>query len=158
MNVIHRPGKVFHPGRLIIGIDPDLVGSGVALAKDGRLLELHSIPFPQLLESAQQWASEQALFVVEDVEHHATTYRRAGTNQRQHARIAQNVGQVKATARILVECLQHMGAEVQQVKPLAGKRQAKKNADYFSRLTGWQGRTNEDKRDAGLLALYGVKP
>ncbi len=158
MRVQRRQAHVYHPGRLVIGIDPDLIKSGVALAKDGELLELQAMAFPQLLESARRWIADKALFVVEDVEHHATTYRRSGTNASQHARIAQNVGQVKATARILVECLRHLGAEVQQVKPLAGKRQAKKDANYFAQLTGWQGRTNEDKRDAGMLALYGVRP
>ena len=52
-----------------------------------------------------------------------------------------------------------MGADVQLVKPLQGpaKRQAKADAEYFNRITGWAGRSNSDTRDAALLALYGVK-
>jgi hypothetical protein len=29
------------------------------------------------------------------------------------------------------------------------------DAKFFNQLTGWTGSSNEDKRDAGLLALYG---
>lgn len=153
------PAPVVIPGRLIVGIDPDLTASGVALAKDGQLISLLSEPFPRLLKRAQELVDSKALFIVENVEHDKTTYRRGKTNASQHARIAQNVGQVKGVARVLVECLLDMGADVRQVKPLTGpvKRRAKGDAQYFNQITGWRGKSNQDKRDAGLLALYGVR-
>ena len=152
------PAPKVVPGRLVVGIDPDLVKSGIALVRDGRLVELYALGFPHLLEYARQLVDGNALFVVEDVEHDSTTYHRARTNNRAHARIAQNVGQVKGVARVLVECLQHMGADVQQIKPLSGptKRRAKTDAEYFKKITGWPGRSNADTRDAALLALYGL--
>lgn len=138
----------------VIGIDPDLSKSGVALVVGGKLLELSALPFPQLLELAR---TEQSgtVFVVEDVEHDKTTYHRARTNARQHARIAQNVGQVKGVARVLVECLEHMGCKVVQMKPLTGavKSRAKSDAAFFNQITGWQKRSNADMRDAAMLAL-----
>lgn len=138
----------------VIGIDPDLRKSGVALVVGGKLLELSALPFPELLELAR---TEQSgtVFVVEDVEHDKTTYHRARTNARQHARIAQNVGQVKGVARVLVECLEHMGCTVVQMKPLTGvvKARAKADAAYFNQITGWQKRSNADMRDAAMLAL-----
>ena len=139
----------------IIGIDPDLTKSGVAVAEGGKLLELAALPFPQLLAFAAEAEQQDAVFVVEDVEHDKTTYHRASTNTRQHARIAQNVGQVKGVARVLIECLESMGREVIKIKPLSGpvKYRAKREADYFNQITGWQGRTNADMRDAGLIAL-----
>ena len=144
--------------RLVVGIDPDLVKSGVASANAGEINDLQALTFPDLLKYARQRIEEGALFVVEDVEADKTTYHRANTNGRQHARIAQNVGQVKGVARVLVECLEDMGAEVVQVKPLRGPiKKAKTDRMYFNRVTGWTGSSNEDKRDAALLALFGVR-
>lgn len=152
------PKPVVPGGRLVVGIDPDLVKCGTAEAKAGLLVDIRSRTFPELLTWAGMLVAEGALFVVEDVETDKTTYHRAKTNARQHARIAQNVGQVKGVARVLVECLEAMGADVAQVSPLKGttKRQAKTDAAFFNRLTGWSGRSNSDTRDAALLALYGV--
>lgn len=72
-------------------------------------------------------------------------------------KMAKNVGQVKGVKRVLVECLQHEGIPVRLVKPLKGhyKKKAKQDTKFFNQLTGWAGSSNEDKRDAGLLALYG---
>lgn len=156
-----KPTAKCVPDRLVVGIDPDLVKSGVALVREGEILSLQALSFPQLLKFAADvdLAVPKPLFVVEDVEIDKTTYRRAKTNARTHAAIAQKVGQVKGVARVLVECLNDMGADVLQVKPLQGpaKRQAKGDADYFNRITGWEGRSNQDTRDAALLALFGVR-
>ena len=137
-----------------IGIDPDLVKSGVALVKDGKLMELHALGFPQLLEFAQAF-KEEALFIIENVEYDKTTYKRPNTTPAMMRKIAQNVGMVKGTARHLISCLEYMGCKVVKVKPLTGmvKRKAKKDGEFFNKTFGWKGRTNEDKRDAALLAL-----
>jgi len=65
------------------------------------------------------------------------------------------VGQVKGTARQLLNYLEYMGCKVEKVRPLRGpvKAKAKRDGDYFNKLTGCQGRTNEDKRDAALLVF-----
>ena len=145
---------------LVIGIDPDLVKSGVAVVDNGELVRLYAMSFPELVEFAkcQHLSNSQNIeFIVEEVEADKTTYQRQGTNQHQMRKIAQNVGQVKGVKRVLVECLQHEGIPVRLVKPLKGhyKKKAKQDAKFFNQLTGWAGNSNEDKRDAGLLALYG---
>jgi hypothetical protein len=145
---------------LVIGIDPDLVKSGVAEVINGEIVRLHALAFPQLIDFAKlqyKTHNEQVTFIVEEVEADKTTYQRAGTNARQMNKIAQNVGQVKGVKRVLVECLQHEGIPVILVKPLKGiyKKKAKADAKFFNQLTGWTGSSNEDKRDAGLLALFG---
>lgn len=143
--------------RLVVGIDPDLVKSGVAITRAGGLVHMDALSFPELLEFVRELLPEQPVVIVEEVEADKTTYHRPGTNARQHGRIAQNVGQVKGVKRVLVECLKSMGVDVVLVKPLRGpvKNRAKKDADYFNKVTGWKGRTNEDKRDAAMLALWG---
>ena len=148
-----------NPKGIVIGIDPDLVKSGVAEVVNGEIVKLHALAFPQLIEFAKQQHknNKQIEFIVEEVEADKTTYLRAGTNVRQMNKIAQNVGQVKGVKRVLVECLQHEGIPVRLVKPLKGtyKKKAKADAKFFNQLTGWTGSSNEDKRDAGLLALFG---
>lgn len=149
--------RVVRDRRLVVGIDPDLVKSGVAITRAGGLVHLDALSFPDLLEFVRELLPEQPLIIVEEVEADKTTYHRPGTNVRQHGRIAQNVGQVKGVKRVLVECLQSMGVDVVLVKPLNGpvKKRAKGDAEYFNKVTGWTGRTNEDKRDAAMLALWG---
>lgn len=152
---IHAAKATSTATRLLVGIDPDLTKSGIALVQNSKVLDLMALSFPDLLETAKTLVSQGALFVVEDVEYDKTTYHRANTNVKKHAKIAQNVGQVKGVARVLVECLLHMGADVVQIKPLTGpiKRKAKEDAAYFNRITGWEKSSNADKRDAAMLAL-----
>lgn len=152
---IHEAKATSTASRLLVGIDPDLTKSGIALVQNSKVLDLMALSFPELLLYAKELVTQGALFVVEDVEYDKTTYHRSKTNVKQHARIAQNVGQVKGVARVLVECLVHMGGEVVQIKPLTGpiKRKAKEDAEYFNRITGWDKSSNADKRDAAMLAL-----
>ena len=127
------------------------------LAEQSKIKELHALPFPELMTFSKNLIdTHQPIFVVEEVEADKTTYHRHGTNQHQMRRIAQNVGQVKGVKRIMVEMLKSMGADVRLVKPLIGinKKKAKGDAKFFNQLTGWQFTSNEDKRDAALLALF----
>jgi hypothetical protein len=140
-----------------IGIDPDLVKSGVAVVVDGSLLTLDALSFFELIKFIDEH-KHQARFVLEDVEHDRVVYHRKGSNQAVMRSISQKVGMVKAIGRLLKEYLEGAGADYVLVKPLQGQlKKAKKDAEFFNRLTGWDGKSNEDKRDAGVLALYGEK-
>lgn len=141
----------------VIGIDPDLVKSGVAITQSGRLLELHAMEFFDLIKLIDERADD-AVFVLEDVEASKTVYERPGVKQKGMKRIAQNVGQVKAIARLLRQYMEGCGANFKMVRPLRGNaKKAKNDAKYFKKITGWTGRSNEDKRDAAMLALFGLK-
>lgn len=61
-----------------------------------------------------------------------------------------NVGGVIREANLLAEGLRRKGYSVKEVHP-----RGKVDADGFKRLTGYQGRTNEHNRDAGMLAMIG---
>lgn len=136
-----------------IGIDPDLVKSGVALVDGGKILELHALSFYELTQLIEQYPD--AHYVVENVEYDKTTYIRPGLSRAAMCKVAQNVGQVKGTHKHIYDWLTEKGCKVTRVQPLRGpvKQKAKTSADYFNRLTGWTGRSNEDKRDAALIAL-----
>ncbi|MCV6612427.1 MAG: hypothetical protein OIF55_16825 [Amphritea sp.] len=139
---------------MIIGIDPDLVKSGVAVTEGGEILTLDALRFFDLCQFIDEH-KHQAVFHLEDVECNKSVYQR-NTSQAGMRKIAQNVGQVKAIGRLLVEYLKGAGAEYKLVRPLVGPiKKAKKDAEFFNRQTGWAGKSNEDKRDAALLALYG---
>lgn len=138
-----------------IGIDPDLVKSGVAVAEDGKLRSLQALSLFELTRFIDQH-KDAAEFILENVEYDKTTYIRPGTNRQQMLKIAQNVGMAKGTCRHIDEYLRDCGATYRKVKPLTGQvKRAKGDAEFFNQLTGWTGRSNEDKRDAALLALFG---
>ncbi len=138
---------------MVIGIDPDLEKSGVATVINGKLTTLDAMPFFELTEFILEH-KHSAHFIVEDVECDKATYHRPGTSQAGMRKIAQNVGQVKAIGRLLGVYLNGCGAQFTLVRPLKGSiKKAKKDAKLFNRITGWKGTSNEDKRDAALLAL-----
>jgi len=56
------------------------------------------------------------------------------------------------TVATIAAILYQARAEAQKHRVEVAKM-TKREADYFNQITGWQGRTNADMRDAGLIAL-----
>jgi len=138
----------------VIGIDPDLVKSGVGIVENGELIDLKALPLFELVDFIK--ANQDALFVLEDVETLKPVFNKRGVKTQQaKLKVAQNVGQVKGACRFLKEALAAAGVEFVLQRPLVGyAKKAKKDAKFFNQITGWEGQSNEDKRDAALLALY----
>ena len=151
---------------LIIGIDPDLSASGVAvITPDKRIVEMQRVKFSKLVEYMQLQAIKvdgRILIKLEDPNTIAPTFPRlmptARNKQAVMNNISQKVGQVKAVATLILEVLTEAGFNVSPCRPLVGgyKTMCKKDAAYFNTLTGWTARSNEDCRDAALIALFGV--
>ncbi len=138
---------------LVVGIDPDLKKSGVAVVSDGKLQTLDALKLLDLIEFISEH-KHCAHFVIENVNHDKATYIRPGTNKNVMQNISQKVGMVKAIGAVLEEILTDLGAEFTSMKPLRGSvKKAKNDAELFNRMTGWEGKSNQDKRDAALLAL-----
>ena len=138
---------------LVIGIDPDLEKSGIAITGHQRILTLIALPFSQVVALIESYPD--AVFVVEDVEYNKPVFNRH-LPVRANLKVAQNVGMVKAVARLIINTLTEKDRRFVKVPPLRGRfKQAKKDRAYFNRLTGWEAVCNEDMRDAALLALYG---
>jgi hypothetical protein len=151
-----------------IGIDPDLDKSGVATIRNNQIVALDAMRFFDLIGFIEEHKAT-AVFHLEDVEYHKATFQRYikdPKTKKQRAlkpaemyRVSQNVGQVKAIGRLISNYLKDSGAEYHLIKPLTGMvKKAKDDADFFNRLTNWDGRSNQDKRDAALLALFGKPP
>lgn len=148
----------------IIGIDPDLTASGVALVEGNKIIRLERVAVPDLvLWVSKEWAYARGELVIrmEDPNLIKPTFPRAipkaKNKQAVMNNISQKVGQVKAVATIIMQLLEHAGHQVKPVRPLQGamKHLAKRDAKYFNQITGWAGRSNEDQRDAALIALFG---
>lgn len=143
---------------IIIGIDPDIEASGMAIIKDKVILSMHRVPFPELIEQIVNAHKQGEIIVkLEDVEANKPIFWRKGLNATVQLKVAQDVGRVKAVARLIMQSLEYHGVTVQMIKPLKGNvKKAKKDASYFNQITGWEKRSNEDGRDAALIGIYGV--
>ncbi len=150
-------------GIVTIGIDPDLTASGVSVVDGKRILQLKSLRINDLVPFVA--GLNEAVIKMEDPNRLRPTFPRklnpkltAGQRTAIMRKISQDVGKVKAAATLIHELLTGAGFKVIMVTPLKGplKRQAKDDAAYFNKVTGWTGRSNQDQRDAALIALYGV--
>ncbi|ARG17592.1 hypothetical protein B7L44_13920 [Acinetobacter nosocomialis] len=138
--------------KIIIGIDPDLEKSGVAVLGQSHF-ELKNLNFAEVVEL---FKAEQDLIkkvVIEAGWLNKKANFRSGANKSiaVNEQISRRVGENHATGKLLVQMAQHMGLAVIEVKPT----KTKVNSDDFNRITGWQGRTNQEQRDAGML-IWGM--
>ncbi|HAV5680079.1 TPA: hypothetical protein JI157_09595 [Acinetobacter baumannii] len=142
----------FKEAQIIIGIDPDLEKSGVAVLKDG-LLRLDNMRFYDLTQYFEVNKDQIKKVVIEAgwLNKKSNLHGRIGQSKRAGERIAKNVGENHATGKLLVEMAESLGLTVVLVKPT----KSKKNSEEFNRITGWQGRTNQEQRDAGML-IWGM--
>ena len=137
--------------QIIIGIDPDLEKSGVAIL--GSELQLKNMTFPETVELFRNEQDSIKKVVIEaGWENKKANFRVGGNHSRQvNEQIARRVGMNHATGILLAEIAQAMGIAVLLVKPTKSKIDAEK----FNKITGWQGRTNQEVRDAAML-IYGM--
>ncbi|MGQ1234088.1 hypothetical protein ACT43E_08155 [Acinetobacter baumannii] len=142
----------FKEAQIIIGIDPDLEKSGVAVLKDG-LLRLDNMRFYDLTQYFEVNKDQIKKVVIEAgwLNKKSNLHGRIGQSKRAGERIAKNVGENHATGKLIAEMAQSFGLPIVLVKPT----KTKLNAEQFSKITGWQGRTNQEQRDAGML-IWGM--
>lgn len=147
----------------VIGIDGDVDKSGVAfLHIPTRKLEATSLSFPDLLDYLQtaktksELSGESVIVVVEAswlISHH--WHSKKGDNQRVTARKGNSAGRNHEVGRKIVEMCEHYGLEVIEQRPLRKcwkGRDGKITHEELEYFTGLRGRTNQEMRDAVLLA------
>lgn len=146
-----------------IGIDPDIEKPGVAIIEDGKYAAVTSMTMPELFDLiASHRGNANVVFHVEDVNTDSATYYRhrpgAISKQNVQNKISQHVGMCKAAAKTICHVIEHYDCRLIMVKPKSrAHKTAKHEADYFKRITGWQGRTNQDSRDAAMLIFQFLK-
>lgn len=143
---------------IVVGIDPDLKKSGIAVVSGKKLTRLESLKFMDVLPFLNDIGGPLNVRVkLENPSSISTTFStRIGMSQRAAMSVAQDVGRVKAVCELMYEAIKDAGYEIDLIKPLKGPiKQAKDDREYFNKITGWQGQSNQDKRDAALIALWG---
>jgi hypothetical protein len=151
----------------IIAIDPDVEKSGVAYLKSGtRQLEVTNLTFPHLLEYLQyikkerdeQKEKETVIVVVEAgwlVK--SNWHLKNSDNKRIASAKGNSAGRNHETGRKIVEMCKHYGIEVIEQYPLKKTwkgKYGKITHEELSYFTGLTCKTNQDARDAALLAWH----
>ena len=139
----------FNVFRFVIGIDPG-VRTGYAvwnrIDRDFTLVETDILIAAYNDLRDRMWHTDTdtdpVAFRIEDAR------KRGGKREK-----AQGAGSVKRDSKIWEEICQYHDWPYQLVPPL--KNATKFNAQTFQNVTGWDGRTSQHARDAGML-VYGL--
>ena len=148
-------------GKIIVGIDPDIDKSGVCvLDPKGRQVQATVASFPDLVSYFEKQSKQSDIDTTVVVEaswmHNKTNWH---MNPKDSKRVAAakgySVGQNHQTGKLICEMARCFGLKVVEHVPLVkcwkGK-DGKITADELQQITGLIGRTNQESRDAALLA------
>ena len=136
----------------IIGIDPDTRESGVAtwdLDKQA-FVEIECYDFFDLLDLLVMLKPHIVLVRIEA----AWLFKKSNWHKEKGfvgEKIAKSVGANQQVGKLFSEFCEIKRIPFDMILPLG-----KKNAKEFKIITGWPGKTNSEKRDAGML-VYGIK-
>lgn len=156
---------------IIIGIDPDIEKNGVAFyERITKRLKATTLTYPHLLDYLRQEnkkALEVGLNLIVIIEAgwlNKTHWHLSPRDSRQKcAKIGNDVGRNHETGRKIAEMLDHWGITYQLIKPLPLKtgginlwkgKDGKITAEELKEMTGLTGRTNQEARDAALIAWW----
>lgn len=154
---------------IIIGIDPDADKNGVAtLFRENRQLEATTMTFPETLDylryvHSKARANGQTVRVIIEAGWLNKTHWHVGYNDSRQAAAAKGnaVGRNHETGRKIAEMCSHWQIPHELIKPLALKaggvnlwqgKDGKITAEELNEFTGLKGRTNQEARDAALIA------
>lgn len=150
--------------KLIIGIDPDVTKSGVAILRPGKGIELTTLSFFELRDFL---TSEKGNIYIVKVEagHKVTIANFHGSkNSRTAAAIGRNVGANNEVGKKIVEMCEHYGLPVKEVKPFkkvwngTKRKISHRELQLQFKIRGIPlptKRTNQEERDAALICLIG---
>ena len=142
--------------KIIIGIDPG-TKTGLALGKENskEFIDVCSVKIHKAMEIVEEICQEHGkvnvLVKVEDAR--KITLPRHLQKHQGNAQL-QGVGSVKRDCSIWEGFLSDKGIAHKMIDP---RRSSKKvNKEMFSKMTGWNGRSNEHGRDAGMLIYSSI--
>lgn len=148
--------------KIFIGIDPDTDKSGVAMFTENNLInekfQLTNLSFFDLFDFFLNCCDltkrlETKLLVVIDAGWlNKSNFHVINSNKNVNGKIGERVGANHETGKKIVEMCEYLRIEYKLNKP----KKSKVNSEYFAKLTGYKGRTNQDQRDAGML-VFGIK-
>jgi hypothetical protein len=136
--------------KIVIGIDPDCEKSGVAVCINGELVNLYNFKFFQLLNYLERFRN--AKVYIEAGWLNQSNWHAKG-NHKYAAQIGQRTGANHEVGRKIVEMCEHLQITYELVKPSSHKM----SADIFERAFKYEGRTNQEQRDAAALIAGFIK-
>lgn len=151
-----------HTKKYLIAIDPDADKSGVAVldTEKREFAFVGSLPFVDTINKVREYQEDTSKVIVEAgwlVSHnwHVNKWMTASVC----AKIGQQTGRNHETGRKLIECINGLlsYAPVCEHRPLVKKwsgKEGKITAKELEFFTGYSKRSNQDQRDAMLLAWY----
>lgn len=132
---------------MIVGIDPDIDKSGVAVLHDTKAIEMTTLTFTKTLEFVRMNKPIIKCVYVEAGWLNKKSNWHGASNMSVAARVGKNVGENHATGKLLIQCIEAEGIKVIPVQPT----KTKLDAEQFDKLTKYKGRTNQEVRDAAML-------
>ncbi len=132
---------------MIVGIDPDIDKSGVAVLHDTKAFEMTTLTFTKTLEFVRMNKPIIKCVYVEAGWLNKKSNWHGASNMSVAARVGKNVGENHATGKLLIQCIEAEGIKVIPVQPT----KTKLDAEQFEKLTKYKGRTNQEVRDAAML-------
>lgn len=140
--------------KLIIGIDPDIDKSGVAVAVGGVVSKLWCLSLIELFEYLKDFNHDIKKVYLEAGWLNKKSFWHVAPNAASREKAAYKVGQNHQTGKHIEEFLIDLEINYELVRPTSAKRDHKE----FCILTKWDKAilTNQEKRDAGML-ITGIK-
>ena len=138
--------------KVLIGIDPDVDKSGIAifLSKDNfQLKNLRFFELYDLLDSLKESTLE--IYIEAGWLNKSNWHKVVNGSSNINAQIGQRTGANHETGKKIVEMCEYLGLKYNLIK------QIKKKVDsiIFNKITNYKGRTNQEQRDAAMLVLLG---
>lgn len=134
--------------KFIVGIDPDLTASGVAVGRGGKIESMECLDIFDLTKFFTDNKDLIKKVYLEAGWLNTKTSWHASKNKATAERTAYRVGQNHAVGMLIEQVLKHLEINYVLIKPWETKR----NHEQFVKYTGWKGgQTNQEKRDAACL-------
>lgn len=162
MQKLTQKGNLVHLD-IVIGIDPDVDKNGVALLDcNTRKLEIQTLTFPDLLDyllyqkrQAEVTGKNVTVIVEAGWLNRGNWHIGRGQTIRAAAKTGQNTGRNEQVSRIIGQMCERYGLRYEFIRPLRkvwkGK-DGKITHEELAYFTGIEGHTNQEGRDAAMLA------
>lgn len=145
--------------KVILGVDPDSSRNGIAVVKNGVLVELLNMNVIQLYIHLTEF--EKVALRNGDIEIHMENVKKSkavwhaqGMNKSIAAMAAQKVGMCKQAQTSIEQMAEELKIPVTLYRPSSMWKKDKKD---FERVTNWTGRSNEDTRSASYFSFCALR-
>jgi len=139
--------------KVLIGIDPDVKLSGIAICTEFKSLYLKNLTFFELFEELTKFKRHNYLSVEIYIEagwlNKSNWHKVINGSSNINAQIGQRTGANHETGKKIVEMCEYLGLKYNLIKPT----KTKVDAITFNKVTNYKGRTNQEQRDAAMLVV-----